>query len=165
MAAFRTPITSVALLPLVAAICEIIASVAPILPASSLATAPSLALLGMVLIISTPLKKTPNQTLSGEFSSAISAFQRGVSVAAGKTSIKDNVNNVFDTFKARAIRKISLYNGEDNDPVPTVQDYVDIGIGIGSVGDDNLSLKNLRIAAEKDRTKKDRSLSLSTGFS
>jgi Flp pilus assembly protein TadD len=25
-----------------------------------------------------------NQTLSGEFSSAISAFQRGVSVAAGK---------------------------------------------------------------------------------
>jgi hypothetical protein len=61
------------------------------------------------------------------------------------------------TFKARAIRKISLYNGEDNDPVPTVQDYVDIGIGIGigSVGDDNLSLKNLRIAAEKDRTKKD----------
>jgi hypothetical protein len=36
MAAFRTPITSVALLPLVAAICEIIASVAPILPASSL---------------------------------------------------------------------------------------------------------------------------------
>jgi hypothetical protein len=51
-----------------------------------------------------------NQTLSGEFSSAISAFQRGVSIAAGKTSIKDNVNNVFDTLVGRAIRKISLYD-------------------------------------------------------
>ena len=95
-----------------------------------------------------------NQTLSGEFSSAISAFQREVSVAAGKTSIKDNVNNVFDTYIGRAIRKISLYNGEDNDPVPTAQDYTDIGLP-DSVGDANLSLKNLRIAAEKDRTKKD----------
>jgi hypothetical protein len=54
------------------------------------------------------LLSVTNQTLSGEFSSAISAFQREVSIAAGKTSIKDNVNNVFDTFKARAIRKISL---------------------------------------------------------
>ncbi|CAC9645825.1 hypothetical protein BCLUESOX_1223 [bacterium endosymbiont of Bathymodiolus sp. 5 South] len=94
-----------------------------------------------------------NQTLSGEFSSAISAFQREVSIAAGKTSIKDNVNNVFDTLVGRAIRKISLYNGEDNDPVPTVRDYLDIKIG--TVKDNNLSLKNLRIAAEKDRTKKD----------
>jgi hypothetical protein len=55
-----------------------------------------------------------NQTLSGEFSSAISAFQREVSIAAGKTSIKGNVNNVFDTLVGRAIRKISLYNGEDS---------------------------------------------------
>jgi hypothetical protein len=46
-----------------------------------------------------------------------------------------------------------LHNGEDNDPVPTVQDYVDIDIG--SVSDGSLSLKNLRIAAEKYRTKKD----------
>ncbi|VVM23862.1 hypothetical protein BSPWISOXPB_71 [uncultured Gammaproteobacteria bacterium] len=94
-----------------------------------------------------------NKTLSGEFSSAISAFQREVSIAAGKTSIKGNVNNVFDTLVGRAIRKISLYNGEDNDPVPTVRDYLDIEIG--TVDKDNLSLKNLRIAAEKDRTKKD----------
>jgi hypothetical protein len=72
MAAFRTPITSVALLPLVAAICEIIASVAPILPASSLATAPSLALLGMVLIISTPLKKTPKAVATSAFSFTMS---------------------------------------------------------------------------------------------
>jgi hypothetical protein len=35
-----------------------------------------------------------------------------------------------------------------------VQDYADIGLP-DSVGDANLSLKNLRIAAEKDRTKKD----------
>jgi hypothetical protein len=34
---------------------------------------------------------------------------------------------VFDTYIGRAIRKISLYNGEDNDPVPTAQDYTDIG--------------------------------------
>jgi hypothetical protein len=31
------------------------------------------------------------------------------------------------TLAGRAIRKISLYNGEDNDPVPTVRDYLDIG--------------------------------------
>jgi hypothetical protein len=43
----------------------------------------------------------------------------------------------------RAIRKISLYNGEDNDPVPTVQDYKDAGLP-HSVTDNNLSLKNLR---------------------
>jgi hypothetical protein len=63
--------------------------------------------------------------------------------------VKDypNVNNVFDTLVGRAIRKISLYNGEDNDPVPTVRDYLDIEIG--TVDKDNLSLKNLRIAAEK----------------
>ena len=95
-----------------------------------------------------------NQTLSGEFSSAISAFQRGVSVAAGKTSIKGNVNNVFDALVGRAIRKISLYNGEDNDPVPTMQDYADIDL-FDFVQNGSLSLKNLRIAAEKDRTKKD----------
>jgi hypothetical protein len=34
-----------------------------------------------------------------------------------------------------------------------VRDYLDIEIG--TVDKDNLSLKNLRIAAEKDRTKKD----------
>jgi hypothetical protein len=35
-----------------------------------------------------------------------------------------------------------------------VQDYADAGLS-DSVGDANLSLKNLRIATEKDRTKKD----------
>ncbi|SSC09833.1 inverse autotransporter beta domain-containing protein, partial [thiotrophic endosymbiont of Bathymodiolus puteoserpentis (Logatchev)] len=93
-----------------------------------------------------------NKTLSAELSSAMSAFQRGVSVAAGKTSIKGNVDNVFGLLVDRAILKISLYNGE-GDPVPTVRDYEDIGIN--SVAEKNIKIKNLRIAAEKDRTKKD----------
>jgi hypothetical protein len=38
----------------------------------------------------------------------MSAFQRGVSVAAGKTSIKGNVDNVFGLLVDRAILKISL---------------------------------------------------------
>jgi HAMP domain-containing protein len=57
MRTFRTLIILVAVLLLVAAICEIIASVALTLPASSLATSPALALLGMVAIISTPKPK------------------------------------------------------------------------------------------------------------
>ncbi|CAC9517393.1 hypothetical protein [uncultured Gammaproteobacteria bacterium] len=93
-----------------------------------------------------------NNTLSGKLSSAISAFQRGVSVATGKTSIKGNVDNVFSSLVDRAILKISLYNGE-GDPVPTVRDYKDIDIP--SVGEKNIKIKNLRIATEKDQTKKD----------
>jgi hypothetical protein len=73
-------------------------------------------------------------------------------VATGKTSIKGNVDNVFGLLVDRAILKISLYNGE-GDPVPTVRDYEDIGIN--SVGEKNIKIKNLRIAAEKDQTKKD----------
>ena len=94
-----------------------------------------------------------NKTLSAELSSAMSAFQRGVSVAAGKTSIKGNVDNVFGLLKDRAILKISLYNGE-GDPVPTVQDYWDIGLN-KTVGEGNIKIKNIRIAAVDEPTKKD----------
>jgi hypothetical protein len=44
-----------------------------------------------------------NNTLSGKLSSAMSAFQRGVSVATGKTSIKGNVDNVFSSLVDRPL--------------------------------------------------------------
>ncbi len=106
----------------------------------------------IINVLKVLIENDTNIARSTKFKNAIGDFQRGASVAAGKTSIKGNIDNVFDSLKARAIRKISLYNGEANDPVPTVRDYEDVGV---SVTADNLAQMNGRIAAEDNPKKKD----------